>query len=604
MTIKEHKKIPSPSLPSSAAPAHLAKTPHAAASTQRAVKAKGLKVTKTVALPKTLAELRDNLTHHRKLSETQIRDLRSAISGVGKAAGLPLSQIPTDIVKLRTILQNAHAVQLGVSKKRFANMKAGLVRAMTVSGLLPPYGKSVHSPAWTAFLSLTPVRHQAWGLSRFATYCSHHDIDPMDVELTNLQDFQEWLDLTLVANDPATATRTAGMNYNAILRRAQCERPLLNLSRKDHYLARSLNSYPSSFRKDLEAYLNRLRNPDLFGDDGPERALKEISLRNIHAHVRQLADAAVTAGYPAQGFTRLEDLVQVPVLRSAVEAIRTRTGQEYSAGMHNIMTTALNIGRYYVKLPAKDLNVISKAKAKIADVADYNMPRLTEKNQARLAQFADGENFTRLILLPEALMADANKSKGSPLAALDAMFAVAIAILLNCPMRAKNLAHLDIKKHLIQHKDGKETLYGVHVPKVEVKNRQDIDSDFSVAVTGLIRDYLTHHHPVIAPSTTALFPRPDGRPRDPGKLAELVQERIRKWLGLKVHMHLFRHLAAMQYLEAYPGQYESVRRLLGHAKIDTTTSYYAPLSNKAIQRNYHEVVLQAKCLVNKSKGQK
>lgn len=121
-------------------------------------------------------------------------------------------------------------------------------------------------------------------------------------------------------------------------------------------------------------------------------------------------------------------------------------------------------------------------------------------------------------------------------------------------------------------------------------------------MTILIRDYLTYHHPVLASETTALFPRPDGRSRDPGKLGEMVEERIHKWLGLNVNMHFFRHLAATQYLEAFPGQYESVRRFLGHAKIDTTTGYYAPFSTKAIRDNFHKEVLEKALKPDPTKG--
>ena len=152
-------------------------------------------------------------------------------------------------------------------------------------------------------------------------------------------------------------------------------------------------------------------------------------------------------------------------------------------------------------------------------------------------------------------MAKANKDKGSYKAALDAMVAVGIAILLACPVRAKNLAGLDAKKHFVLKTVGKKTTYAIHIPKEEVKNRQDIDSVLTEPIGKLIREYLTHHHPVLAPAgTTALFPRPGGKLRDPGKLAELIQQRIRTHLGLTVHAHLFRHIAAMQYLDAFPGE--------------------------------------------------
>ena len=61
--------------------------------------------------------------------------------------------------------------------------------------------------------------------------------------------------------------------------------------------------------------------------------------------------------------------------------------------------------------------------------------------------------------------------------------------------------------------------------------------------------------------------------------------------GLVVNAHLFRHFAGMLYLQQRPGAYEAVRRILGHKKLDTTTSFYTDLESKWAIRHYDEVVL-------------
>lgn len=556
-------------------------------------KAKVTKIASPTELPKTLAQLKDRLLEVPGLPAKQLRDLRSAVSGVGKAARLPLSQIPTDVCRLREILARAHPAQLNISRKRFSNIKSGLENAMIEAGLLPGKQQRAHSDAWVEFLKISTVDHQRWGVSRFATYCSEREIGPQDVSNHTLDEYQTHLALVSLQCDPAKATKDAGTNFNAIVRRAKLAWPLLNLCRNDKFRSRPLETYPQSLRSDLDCYLDRLSSTiDLDDDsDGPDEPLKATSLRNIRAHVRQLADAAVSAGYEPCEFKTLADLIRIPVLSASIKAIVARTGREASGTLLNILSTALNIGVHYVKLPPNQLALIKKKKAFVAKRSGYNNPHLTERNQRRLAQFADPANFKALVMLPERLMAVANREAGSPRAALDALAATAIAILLCCPMRAKNLASLDIKRHFIRRLNGKQILYRVHVSKDETKNRQDIDFDLSASVSDLITNYLEHHQPVIATDTSYVFPRGDGRHRDPGKLGELVEERIRKWLGLEVNMHLFRHLLAMKYLEAYPGEYESVRRMLCHAKIDTTTGYYAPLSNKAIQQKYHDGVL-------------
>jgi integrase len=45
---------------------------------------------------------------------------------------------------------------------------------------------------------------------------------------------------------------------------------------------------------------------------------------------------------------------------------------------------------------------------------------------------------------------------------------------------------------------------------------------------------------------------------------------IKKVIGLTVNAHLFRHVCAFLYLKAHPGDYETVRLLLGHTSLATT----------------------------------
>jgi integrase len=58
-----------------------------------------------------------------------------------------------------------------------------------------------------------------------------------------------------------------------------------------------------------------------------------------------------------------------------------------------------------------------------------------------------------------------------------------------------------------------------------------------------------------------------------------------------MNAHLFRHLAGMLFLERQPGEYETVRRLLGHKKLETTMGYYARFDSKAAAKRYDDVVL-------------
>lgn len=56
--------------------------------------------------------------------------------------------------------------------------------------------------------------------------------------------------------------------------------------------------------------------------------------------------------------------------------------------------------------------------------------------------------------------------------------------------------------------------------------------------------------------------------------------------------HLFRHLGAKRHLDARPGEYEVVRRVNCHKKIDTTTNYYSGFESTAAARHFDAVLLE------------
>jgi len=62
--------------------------------------------------------------------------------------------------------------------------------------------------------------------------------------------------------------------------------------------------------------------------------------------------------------------------------------------------------------------------------------------------------------------------------------------------------------------------------------------------------------------------------------------------GLEVHVHLFRHLAAKLFLDQNPGQYESVRRQLGHRSMETTLRAYAGMEAAAASRHFDATILK------------
>jgi len=55
-------------------------------------------------------------------------------------------------------------------------------------------------------------------------------------------------------------------------------------------------------------------------------------------------------------------------------------------------------------------------------------------------------------------------------------------------------------------------------------------------------------------------------------------------------VHQFRHAAAAVYLKHHPGDYETVRRLLGHRDIQTTIKFYCGLETIAATEEFGRLI--------------
>jgi integrase len=63
-------------------------------------------------------------------------------------------------------------------------------------------------------------------------------------------------------------------------------------------------------------------------------------------------------------------------------------------------------------------------------------------------------------------------------------------------------------------------------------------------------------------------------------------------VGVKLNLHLFRHIAAKFYLDENPGGYEVVRRALGHDSMNTTSRFYAGQETGRSIKHYDRVILK------------
>src|ERR1700693_5232743 len=88
----------------------------------------------------------------------------------------------------------------------------------------------------------------------------------------------------------------------------------------------------------------------------------------------------------------------------------------------------------------------------------------------------------------------------------------------------------------------------------------------------------------------SLFPGAVKERKSTKTLSEQISKLLWKELGLKITPHQFRHAAAYLMLKACPGNYELVRRVLGHCSAATTRNFYIGLETLEANRLFGEMV--------------
>src|ERR1700722_194494 len=214
---------------------------------------------------------------------------------------------------------------------------------------------------------------------------------------------------------------------------------------------------------------------------------------------------------------------------------------------------------------------------------------MTDRNRANLRPLMDGDTLRKLINLPYKTVDELGHEYPTVSDAVVVQSALAVALLLAAPVREKNLASIDLKKHVQRVSDDAGYLI---FPAHEVKNARDLEYPLSPRTLRLLDLYVKTYRPLLLKKepSSKLFVSWTGRQKTPADLGAQIPKFIRTRLGLDVNLHLFRHLAGYVYLSAHPGEYETVRQLLGHKSLKTTIDFYTGLEHAQSFRRYDEIL--------------
>jgi hypothetical protein len=198
-------------------------------------------------------------------------------------------------------------IQANITAKRLANIKSDLAAALKhVPAVAKVRIRDVgFSPAWQSLRESLKTDWQRYTLARLARYCSTRRIPPERVSDDVINGFRAHLEETQIAKSPDKVIKITLQTWNGMVKRKDRQLPHLTCPRSGRYRTPPLSVYPASFQAEVDAWTARLSHVDLWDEDGPAKPLRETSLRNHRAHIRQFAAALVEAGMAVDDITSL-----------------------------------------------------------------------------------------------------------------------------------------------------------------------------------------------------------------------------------------------------------------------------------------------------------
>jgi integrase len=536
----------------------------------------------------TLGDVLDLLQRRDDLQPWLRRDLCSAIRTLCRALGQVPADVPAEPAALRRRMKDLSAPALGISRGSWRNVKSLVGKALAEAGIIMVSGRAKRAllPEWQELLDRAPAPSR-YRLSRLARYCSGRGLGPAAVNDEIVAGFAQALLQGSLVSRPKQVHRSACIAWNeSVAGVPGWPQQLLSVpnNRRDYSLP--WTDFTESFPDDVNAYLDHLAGADLLEDTAANPA-SPVTLKFRRIQLRQMASALVYGGRNPETIRGLADLVGVEAAKAILSFFLKRSGQRKTGQIHNFALLLVNIARHWVKVPPEQLEQLQKLRRNV----DPGERGLTDKSRTRLLQFEDEANVAKQMRLPKVLAAEARRQdRGGITEALKMQTALALAILLVCPLRVKNLAGLNLQRHIRRSRPGGGKVHLV-IPSHEVKNKADLELELPPEVVAILDLYIEVYRPRLVQGPSPwLFPARSGGSKAPRDFGTQLKQAIKRATGLVVNAHLFRHLAAQLILQAHPGAYELVRLLLGHKSTATTTTYYCGSEQKAAFKYYDSIV--------------
>jgi integrase len=549
---------------------------------------------KDTALEPTFADLMAAIADATDLPAPIRRHWRTSLAAIAKAFDQPPELIPARYSAVRARMAALHHVPMDWTAKTLANHKSNAKAALiwfAKEKEVLQHGVAL-SPAWDRLRSQLTDPSTRYRLLPLMRFCSGFHIKPEAVDEAVIDHFMDHRARTTNRACDAASRRILARLWNAGIGSIEGW-PQVRLMEPPAKAAAgpAWEEFPVGVRADIERELARLANVHQSKDGERSRGCKPSTLitrkRELVATVRM----AVKIGIPIESLTSLSAMIHPDVAEKIIDGYWQSDGEVPA-------TYTINLSNRFVGL-AHTFGLDADAVRRLGDLRfrleEYREVGMTEKNLALIRLVLTDGVWSRVVNLPDELMREARlRRRHAPVrAAVLAQIAVAVAILTVAPVRLGNLSSIRLGENLIK-PGGPYTNYWLTFPKYDVKNRTALQFKLDETVTAIINEYVHDFRPALMRGSNAdwLFPGEAGNHKEKISFSTQIVERVQKSTGLRIAVHQFRHAAGALILKHRPGEYELVRRILGHKSVQTTKNFYLSLETTQASDIYTDIVRQ------------
>jgi integrase len=512
---------------------------------------------------------------------------------IANAMDKPMDMIPARWTAARFPVWRLHHASVGMNAKTLANHKSNVRAALLWFGdekNVPCRGMPL-TPEWQQLRQQLPDQRARSVLSSLMRYCSARQIAPASVDEAVLDCYMRYRAGTTALASDAAARRAIARAWNGCVDSIEgwpshrLAEPALKTKEEPAW-----DDFPQGLRAGVEARLKGLTRIRRSANGKRIRPCKPSTIRRCRAELVAAARMAVREGVAIESLTSLAALVHPDVAERVIDAYWKADGAEPKTYTIDLGWKFLSIAR---EISCLDEAALERLDDMRASLEFYRRGGLTDKNLAVIRKVLSGNVWREVVKLPPALMAQARllREQAPVKAAVTAQLAVAIGILIFAPVRLGNLVQIRLDQNLIK-PGGLNAPYMLVFPDYDVKNRVALEFPFDEVLTALIDEYVHQFRSTLLRGSNALwlFPGESGGCKDAKTFSGQITERIEKATGLCITVHQFRHAAAAMWLKHNPGDYETVRRLLGHRNIQTTINFYCGLETMQANLMFGDIV--------------